>query len=139
MILTNWLYSLQTGSFTIKRNVFSIPAGRSMFIQHWQLRDFVQSTPYRPNSVLYVNITVCREVDLATGRITRAMPSWDFAPKCVGILGDYVLVGSDGGWIQGQSLNKTKDENMKYQLSTQINNNVCLYVALDGTRRALIG
>ena len=67
------------------------------------------------------------------------MSSWDFGPRCIGIMDDFVLVGSDNGWIQGQSLNKTKEEVLKYQLSTQINNNICLYTALDGTRRALIG
>jgi len=51
------------------------------------------------------------------------------------------MAGSDQGWIQAQSLNKSKFEetaNMKSQLSNQINNSICLYVALDGTRRALI-
>ena len=70
------------------------------------------------------------------------MGSWEFTPKCFGILDDFVMAGSDHGWIQGQSLNKSKDEStttMKSQLSTQINNNICLYTALDGTRRALIG
>jgi len=55
------------------------------------------------------------------------------------MLDDYVLVGSEGGWIQGASLNKSRDESMKAQPGTQINNNICLYSALDGTRRALIG
>jgi hypothetical protein len=131
---------LQTGRFTTThQNIYAIPPGRGLIIPHWQLRDLVQSTAYRPQSVFYVNNQTLREVDLATGKITRAMPSWEFMPRCIGILDDYVLAGSDHGWIQGQSLNKSKDEMMKSQLSAQINNNICLYTALDGTRRALIG
>ena len=131
---------LQTGTFTTpRRNVYAIPTGRSLVLPHWQLRDLVQSTSYRPQSIFYVNNQVLREVDLTNGKIVRAMPSWEFMPRSIGILDDFVLVGSDHGWIQGQSLNKSKDESMKSQLSTQINNNICLYTALDGTRRALIG
>jgi hypothetical protein len=70
------------------------------------------------------------------------MASWEFMPRCFGILDDFVMAGSDHGWIQAQSLNKSKEESAtltKSQLSTQINNNICLYTALDGTRRALVG
>jgi hypothetical protein len=136
-MLTNT--SIQTGTFTTRRNVYSIPAGKSLVIPHWQLRDLVQSTPYRPQSIFYVSSQLLREVDLTNGRIVRAMPPWEFMPRSIGMLDDFVLAGSDHGWIQGQSLNKPKDESMKSQLSTQINNNICLYTALDGTRRALIG
>jgi hypothetical protein len=131
--------SLHSATFTTNRHVYSVPPGRCLTIPHWQLRDLVQCTPYKPNSALYVNNAVLREIDLTTGRITRAMSSWDFAPRCIGVMDDYVLVGSDNGWIQGQSLNKAKDEVQKSQISTIINNNICLYTALDGTRRALIG
>ena len=99
----------------------------------------MQSTIYRPTSIFYVNNQVLREVDLSNGKISRALGSWEFAPRCIGILDDFVLAGSDHGWIQGANLNKSKDESMKFQLSPQINNNICLYTALDGTRRALIG
>ena len=83
-----------------------------------------------------------REVDLTNGRIARAMAPWEFMPRCFGMLDDFVMAGSDHGWIQCQGLNKSKEESatiMKSQLSTQINNNICLYTALDGTRRALVG
>jgi hypothetical protein len=99
----------------------------------------VQSTPYRPQSIFFVNNQVLREVDLTNGKIVRAMGSWEFLPRCISILDDFVMAGSDNGCIQGQSLNRSKDESMKSQISTQINNNICLYTALDGTRRALIG
>jgi WD40 repeat protein len=130
---------LQTGTFTTRQNSVAIPAGRSLIAPHWQLRDLVQCTPYRPQSVFYVNNQVLREVDLTTGKITRATTSWEFAPRCIAVLDDLVVGGNDNGWIQAQSLNKTKDESMKSQLSTQINNNIFLYTALDGTRRALVG
>ena len=53
---------------------------------------------------------------------------------------DYVLAGSETGWIQGMSFQNTaKSEVMKSQLGAQINNSICMYSALDGTRRALIG
>jgi WD40 repeat protein len=99
----------------------------------------VQCTSCRPQSAFYVNNQVLREVDLATGKIVRALASWDFAPRCIGIYEDFVIAGSDHGWIQGQSLNKSREDPLKEQLSTQINNNICIYSALDGTRRALIG
>ena len=130
---------LQTGTFTTQRHVHPIPTGRSLVIPHWQLRDLVQSTTYRPQSIFYVNNQVLREVDLTNGKIVRAMGSWEFSPRCISILDDFVMAGSDNGLIQGQSLNRSKDESMKAQISTQINNNICLYTALDGTRRALIG
>ena len=106
---------------------------------HWQLRDLVHCTLYRPQSIFYFANTMLREVDLTSGNMRRALPSWEFSPRCFGILDDFVIAGSEHGWIQGQSLNKSKDETLKSQLSTQINNNICLYTALDGTRRALIG
>jgi hypothetical protein len=99
----------------------------------------VQSTPYGPQSVFYVNNSVLREVDLASGKVTRAMTSWEFIPRCIGFLDDFVLAGSDNGWIQGQSLNKAETDVHKFQLSTEINNNICLFTAQDGTRRALVG
>ena len=132
--------SLQTGTFTTRRNVFGIPATRSLHIPHWQLRDLVQCTSSNPQSVYYLNNSVLREVDLTTGAVKRALPSWEFAPRSFGILDDFVLAGSENGWIQGQNFSSTsKSEVMKSQLSTQINNNICMYTALDGTRRALIG
>ena|ERR1700736_1273887 len=131
--------SLQTGTFTTRRTGYPIPAGRSLLAPHWQLRDVVQSTSYRPQSVFYVNNAILRELDMETGKITRAVSPWEFPPRCIGVLDDYVLAGSEHGWIQGQSLNRNKEEVMKSQLSTQINNNICVYTALDGTRRALIG
>jgi hypothetical protein len=137
--MTELIDSLQTGTFTTRRNGYAIPAGRSLGPAHWQLRDLVQCTPYRPQSVFYVNNAVLREVDLDTGKITRAVSAWDFSPRCIGILDNYVVVGSEHGWIQAQSLNRNKEENMKSQLSTSINNNICLYTAVDGTRRALVG
>jgi hypothetical protein len=79
---------------------------------------------------------------LASGKIARALPSWEFVPRSLAILDDLVIAGSEQGWIQAQSLNKSKMEEMatmKTQLSKEINNSICLYVALDGTRRALIG
>ena len=91
--------------------------------------------------MFYVNNQVLREIDLASGKITRALPSWEFIPRSLAMMDDLVMAGSDQGWIQAQSLNKSKFEetaNMKSQLSNQINNSICLYVALDGTRRALI-
>jgi hypothetical protein len=82
---------------------------------------------------------VLREVDLDTGKVTRAVSSWEFQPKCIAIQEDYVIVGSEHGWLQGQSLNRNKEDIMKAQIGSQINNNICLYNALDGTRRALVG
>jgi hypothetical protein len=137
--LTGLTFRFATGHFAHRKNTFSIPTGRVLQAPHWQLRDLVQCTPFRPQSVFYINNQVLRELDLQTGKISRAMSSWEFTPRCLGILEDYVLVGSEGGYIQGASLNKTKDESMKAQPGTQINNNICLYSALDGTRRALIG
>jgi hypothetical protein len=131
--------SLQTGTFTTRRNGYAIPAGRSLIVPHWQLRDLVQCTLYRPQSVFYVNNAILREVDLETGKITRAVSTWDFAPRCFGVMDDYVVAGNEHGWIQGQSLNRNMDDVMKSQLSTSINNNICLYTALDGTRKALVG
>lgn len=132
--------SLQTGTFATRRNVYGIPAPRSIHIPHWQLRDLVQCTPSSPHSVYYLNNSVLREVELTTGTVKRALPSWEFAPRSFGILDDYVLAGSENGWIQGQSFSNTsKSEVMKSQLSPYINNNICVYTALDGTRRALIG
>jgi len=138
-MLTCPLFRLQTGNFTTRRNVFPIRGDRTLVVPHWQLRDLVQTTPYRPHSVFYVNNTTLREVDLTTGKVSRAASSFEFAPRCYGILDDFVLAGSDNGWIQAQSLDRSKDDVLKSQLSTQINNNICLYTALDGTRRALIG
>jgi hypothetical protein len=132
--------SLQTGAFTTRRNVYGIPATRWLHIQHWQLRDLLQSTPCSPQSVYYLNNSVLRELELTTGNVKRALPSWEFAPRCFGILDDYVLAGSENGWIQGMSFQNTaKSEVVKSQLSSQINNSICIYSALDGTRRALIG
>ena len=143
MLLTLCVSRLQTGAFTTAhRTIYPIPTGRSLLIHHWQLRDLVQSTPYRPQSIFYINNQVLREVDLTNGRIVRAMASLEFMPTCFGVLDDVVMAGSDHGWIQSQSLNKSKEEStsiMKSQLSSQINNNICLYTALDGTRRALVG
>ena len=132
--------SLQTGTFTTRRNVYGIPATRGLHIPHWQLRDLVQCTPVSPQSVYYLNNSVLRDLEFSTGNVKRALPSWEFVPRCFGILDDYVLAGSENGWIQGMSFQNTaKSEVMKSQLSAQINNNICMYSALDGTRRALIG
>ena len=132
--------SLQTGTFTTRRNIYGIPATRSLHIPHWQLRDLVQCTPSSPQSVYYLNNSVLRELELGSGTVKRALPSWEFAPRSFGILDDYVLAGSENGWIQGQSFSNTsKSEIMKSQLSSHINNNICMYTSLDGTRRALIG
>src|SRR5437773_469941 len=59
--------SLQTGTFTTRRNVYGIPATRGLHIPHWQLRDLVQCIPVSPQSVYYLNNSVLRDLEFIAG------------------------------------------------------------------------